>query len=86
MVQICGSVVGQINGMAVINAGQLTYGFPARITATIGAGRAGVINLEGAASMSGAIHTKGFHILGGLLRHLMQTYHPRPGSAPSAFD
>ena len=65
MVQTSGSVVGQINGLAVINAGQLTYGFPARITATIGAGRAGVINIEGAASMSGAIHTKGFHILGG---------------------
>jgi ATP-dependent Lon protease len=62
-----GSVVGQINGLAVIQAGPLSYGFPARITATIGAGRAGVINIEGAAAMSGSIHTKGFHILGGLL-------------------
>jgi len=86
MVQTSGSVVGQINGLAVINAGQLTYGFPARITATIGAGRAGVINIEGAASMSGAIHTKGFHILGGLLRHLMQTDHPLTFSASIAFE
>ena len=86
MVQTKGSVVGQINGLAVINAGQLTYGFPARITATIGAGRAGVINIEGAASMSGAIHTKGFHILGGLLRHLMQTDHPLTFSASIAFE
>jgi ATP-dependent Lon protease len=86
MVQTSGSVVGQINGLAVINAGQLTYGFPARITATIGAGRAGVINIEGAASMSGAIHTKGFHILGGLLRHLMQTDHPLAFSASIAFE
>jgi len=86
MVQTRGSVVGQINGLAVINAGQLTYGFPARITATIGAGRAGVINIEGAASMSGAIHTKGFHILGGLLRHLMQTDHPLTFSASIAFE
>ena len=30
-----GSVVGQINGLAVLHAGPLTYGFPARITATI---------------------------------------------------
>ena len=86
MVQLCGSVVGQINGLAVINAGQLTYGFPARITATIGAGQAGVINIEGAASMSGAIHTKGFHILGGLLRHLLQTDHPMAFSASIAFE
>jgi ATP-dependent Lon protease len=86
MVQTRGSVVGQINGLAVINAGQLTYGFPARITATIGAGQAGVINIEGAASMSGSIHTKGFHILGGLLRHLMHSDHPLAFSASIAFE
>ncbi len=86
MVQTRGAVVGQINGLAVINAGQLTYGFPARITATIGAGQAGVINIEDAASMSGAIHTKGFHILGGLLRHLLQTDHPLTFSASIAFE
>jgi len=81
-----GSVVGQVNGLAVIHAGPLAYGFPARITATIGAGRAGVIDIEGAAAMSGAIHTKGFHILGGLLRHMLQTDHPLAFSASIAFE
>jgi ATP-dependent Lon protease len=81
-----GSVVGQINGLAVIHAGPLAYGFPARITATIGAGRAGVINIEGAAAMSGSIHTKGFHILGGLLRHILHTDHPLAFSASIAFE
>ncbi len=86
MIQTRGSVVGQINGLAVINAGQLSYGFPARITATIGAGQAGVINIEGAAALSGAIHTKGFHILGGLLRHLLHSDHPLAFSASIAFE
>jgi len=86
MVQTRGSVVGQINALAVINAGQLSYGFPARITATIGAGQAGVINIEGAAALSGAIHTKGFHILGGLLRHLLHSDHPLAFSASIAFE
>ena len=81
-----GEVVGQINGLAVIQAGPLSYGFPARITATIGAGRAGVINIEGAAAMSGSIHTKGFHILGGLLRHILHTEHPLAFSASIAFE
>jgi predicted ATP-dependent protease len=81
-----GSVVGQINGLAVMHAGPLSYGFPARVTATIGAGRAGVINIEGAAEMSGAIHTKGFHILGGLLRQLLHTDHPLAFSASIAFE
>jgi ATP-dependent Lon protease len=85
-IQTSGSVVGQVNGLAVIHAGPLSYGFPARITATIGAGRAGVINIEGAAAMSGAIHTKGFHILGGLLRHMLQTDHPLAFSASIAFE
>ncbi len=81
-----GEVVGQINGLAVINAGPLSYGFPARITATIGAGQAGIINIEGRASMSGSIHTKGFHILGGLLRHLLKTDHPLAFSSSIAFE
>jgi ATP-dependent Lon protease len=86
MMQTTGAVIGQINGLAVINAGPLSYGFPARITATIGAGRAGIINIEGAASMSGTIHTKGFQILGGLLRHLIRTDHPLAFSASIAFE
>ena len=80
------SVVGQINGLAIIHAGPLSYGFPARLTATIGAGQAGIINIEGAASMSGSIHTKGFHILGGLLRHLLRSDHPLTFSASIAFE
>jgi len=86
IVQTDGEVVGQINGLAVIRSGPLTYGFPARITATIGAGSAGLINIEGRAQMSGAIHTKGFQILGGLLRYLLKTGHPLAFSASIAFE
>src|SRR5690606_35582033 len=35
---------------------------------------------------SGAIHTKGFYILGGLLRHLLRTEHPLAFSASIAFE
>jgi ATP-dependent Lon protease len=86
MVQTKGEIVGQINGLAVIHSGPLTYGFPARITATIGPGRAGLINIEGQAEMSGSIHTKGFHIVGGLLRHLLRSEHPLAFSASLAFE
>ncbi len=86
LVETSGFVVGQINGLAVMRSGPLTYGFPARITATIGPGRAGLINIEGAAQMSGSIHTKGFHILGGLLRHLLRNEHPLAFSASIAFE
>ncbi len=85
-VQITGTEIGQINGLAVLHAGPLTYGFPARITATIGPGTSGVINIEREAALSGAIHTKGFYILGGLLRHLIRTDHPLSFDASVAFE
>ncbi len=81
-----GSVIGQVNGLAVVHAGPLVYGFPSRITATIGPGTAGAINIEREAQLSGAIHTKGFYILGGLLRHLLRTDHPLAFSASIAFE
>ena len=81
-----GSVVGQINGLAVLQAGPIVYGFPTRITATIGPGTAGVINIEGEAALSGAFHTKGFYILGGLLRFLLRPDHPLAFDASIAFE
>ena len=81
-----GTRVGEVNGLAVMTAGVLTYGFPNRITATIGTGSAGTISIEREAELSGAIHTKGFYILGGLLRYLLRTEHPLAFSASVAFE
>ena len=81
-----GSTVGQINGLAVMTAGPLTYGFPARITASIGAGSEGLVNVERESLLSGAIHTKGFFILEGLLRYLLKTDFPLTFSASLAFE
>ena len=81
-----GSAVGQVNGLAVIQAGQLTYGFPNRITATIAPGKDGTINIEDEAALSGSIHTKGFLLLGGLLRTLLAPEHPLAFSASIAFE
>lgn len=86
LLQTTGRTVGQMNGLAVIHAGPLSYGFPARLTATVGAGRAGIIDIEGASALSGSIHTKGFHILGGLLHHLLRSEHPLAFSASIAFE
>ncbi|MDF1700113.1 MAG: AAA family ATPase [Planctomycetota bacterium] len=81
-----GKAIGQVNGLAVMSAGPLTYGFPNRITATIGPGTAGTINIDREAELSGAIHTKGFYILGGLLRYLLRTDHPLAFNASVAFE
>lgn len=85
-IQTRGAEVGQVNGLAVMQAGPLIYGFPSRITATAGPGTAGTINIEREAELSGAIHTKGFYILGGLLRFLLRPSHPLTFSASIAFE
>lgn len=85
-IQTQGIQVAQINGLAVIQAGPLTYGFPTRITASIGPGTAGAVDIEREAELSGSIHTKGFYILGGLLRNLLKTDHPLAFSASIAFE
>ena len=85
-IQTHGKIVGQVNGLAVIQAGSLIYGFPTRITATIGPGTAGTVSIEREAELSGAIHTKGFYILSGLMRHLLKTEHPLAFNASIAFE
>lgn len=86
LVRTRGREVGQVNGLAVIHAGPLTYGFPARITCTVGPGTAGLVDIEGRASLSGSIHTKGFHILEGLLRRLLGGAEPLHFNASLAFE
>jgi len=85
-VELDGAVVGQVNGLAVVHAGPLIYGFPQRITATVSPGRSGVVNIEREADLSGAIHTKAFYILGGLLRELLKPEHPLAFDASIAFE
>jgi ATP-dependent Lon protease len=75
-IKTTGEEVGEINGLAVVEAGHLAYGFPTRITATVGPGTGGTVHVEREAELSGQIHTKGFLILRGLLRHLLRFAHP----------
>jgi lon-related putative ATP-dependent protease len=59
--------VGQVNGLAVMGLGDFMFGNPSRVTASIGLGREGVIDIEREAKMGGPIHTKGVLILSGFI-------------------
>ncbi len=67
LLEVTGSNVGQVNGLAVYDLGDFTFGRPTRITAQTFAGREGVINIEREASLSGRTHDKGVLILNGYL-------------------
>ncbi|MFA4884382.1 MAG: AAA family ATPase [Desulfotomaculaceae bacterium] len=67
MIDTSGEVVGQVNGLYVIDSGGYSFGRPSRITATTYMGRGGVVNIEREAKMSGNIHSKGVLTLAGYL-------------------
>jgi len=57
--------VGQINGLAVYDLGDYSFGKPSRITASTYIGNRGIVNIEREAKLSGKIHDKGVLILSG---------------------
>lgn len=86
MIDVDGAVVGQVNGLAVFMLGDYAFGKPSRITASTSMGRAGVINIEREADMSGNTHDKGVLILGGYLRKKHAQDKPLTMSASIAFE
>jgi lon-related putative ATP-dependent protease len=58
-----GEKIGQVNGLAVLDIGDYSFGRPSRITAKTYVGRAGVVNLERETKMSGKIHEKAILII-----------------------
>ncbi|MGB6865793.1 MAG: ATP-binding protein [Candidatus Aminicenantaceae bacterium] len=86
MIDTKGSVIGQVNGLSVYQMGGYAFGKPTRITANTAVGRAGVINIEREADMSGRTHNKGVLILGGYLRGKYAQNKPFSLSASLAFE
>ncbi len=81
-----GSVVGQVNGLAVYSIGDYAFGKPARITASTSMGKGGIINIEREAEMSGPTHNKGMLILSGFLRDRFAQNKPMSLTASIAFE
>lgn len=81
-----GLKVGQLNGLAVYNVGQYSFGKPARITATTFMGRSGIVNIERESKMSGKIHNKGVYILTGYLGEQFAQDNPLSLTAHLAFE
>jgi lon-related putative ATP-dependent protease len=86
MIDVEGAVVGQVNGLAVYSMGDYMFGKPSRITVSTSMGRAGIINIEREADMSGSTHNKGVLILGGYLRKKYAQDKPLSMSASIAFE
>jgi ATP-dependent Lon protease len=86
MIDTEGSVVGQVNGLSVYDLGEYSFGRPTRITARTSMGRAGIINIEREADLSGKTHNKGMLILSGYLRSKYAQDKPLTISASICFE
>ncbi len=86
MVDTSGAVVGQINGLSVMDLGDHTFGRPTRITAMVYTGQAGMVNIEREVKLSGPIHDKGVLILTGYLGGTFAGERPLSLSASICFE
>ncbi len=79
-------VVGQLNGLSVLDFGDYTFGKPSRITVVTYAGEKGIVNIEREVEMSGSIHDKGVLILTGYLGDKFAQEFPLTISASICFE
>jgi len=81
-----GSVVGQVNGLAVLQVGGFAFGRPSRITARVRIGKGEVIDIEREVTLGGPLHSKGVLILSGYLSAHYASDRPLSLSASLVFE
>ncbi len=86
LIDVSGAVVGQVNGLAIVELGDYAFGRPTRITARIFQGRSGVVSIEREVRLSGRTHDKGVLTLSGFLGGRYAQDKPLSLSASIAFE
>jgi lon-related putative ATP-dependent protease len=85
-VETSGAVVGQVNGLSILDLGDYAFARPSRITATVSLGKGGVVDIERESNLGGSYHTKGVMILSGYLKNKYAHDIPLALSASIAFE
>ena len=86
MIDIKDEVIGQVNGLSVIQTEEYAFGHPTRITARTYIGSNGVTNIERETKMSGSSHSKGVLTLAGFLGGQFAQEKPLAVSAQLTFE
>jgi lon-related putative ATP-dependent protease len=86
MVDVDGAVVGQINGIAILQLGDYSLGKPSRITCLTYMGRSGVINIDREVKLTGRIHDKGLLTIAGFISDRYGQERPLSLSATISFE
>ena len=78
--------IGEINGLAVYNLGDVSFGLPTRLTCRTYRGKPGLVNIERDAALSGRIHNKGISILTSWIHAVFSKKEPIVLSATLCFE
>lgn len=86
LIDTSGEAVGKSNGLTVLQVGDVSFGTPARITATVYPGNRGIVDIEREVTLGQPIHSKGVLILSGYLGHQYAQDFPLTLSASIALE
>jgi lon-related putative ATP-dependent protease len=86
LITTTGDAVGTLNGLTVLEVGDIAFGTPARVTATVYAGSSGVVDIEREVELGQSIHSKGVLLLTGYLGNKYAQAFPLTLSANIALE
>lgn len=86
LIDVKGTKIAKINGLAVEERGYHTFGIPVAVTAQASPGTGGIINIEHEAGLSGEIYDKAHLIISSLLRKKFAQNIPLSISASICFE
>jgi predicted ATP-dependent protease len=86
LINVKGTLVGQINGLSVIDTGYFRFGKPIRITCSCYKGDGNIIDVHKESNLSGNIHNKSINILKGYINKLINSYSRLPVDFHLSFE
>ncbi|WP_027624740.1 AAA family ATPase [Clostridium lundense] len=85
-INLNGKLVGEINGLTVLDTGYYSFGKPVRITCNCYKGEGNIIDVQKDSELSGKIHSKAINILKGYINTLIGGYNKLPVDFHVSFE
>jgi len=79
-------LVGQVNGLSVIDTGYFSFGKPIRITCSCYKGNGNIVDVQKESDLSGKIHNKAINTLRGFMNTLLGGYEKLPVDFHLSFE
>lgn len=86
VIETSGAKIGQVNGLSVISLGDVAFGQPSKITASVRFGNGKIIDVERETDLGGRLHSKGVFIISSLLANRYAKDRPLSLSASIVFE